>query len=254
MNCSAVPSLVLVGGASHGRSTVAATTQLALPMTDLEANATIGAVEQWAEGRGYARIVGVDEVGRGALVGPVVAAAAWVPPAAREQLLEAGLRDSKRLTARRRERLARLVHDVAAVALGEAAAAEIDRTDIRRATFEAMRRALWALCDVFGEQPDLLLVDGRERIEPPPWPGVTQLPVVGGDDRSVSIAAASVVAKVHRDAIMVAYEARFPGYGFARHKGYGTAAHREALARLGPSPEHRHSFAPVRAAAEQRRT
>jgi len=233
---------------------VAATTQLALPMADLEADATIGSVERRAEGRGHARIVGVDEVGRGALVGPVVAAAAWVPPAARERLLEAGLRDSKRLTARQRERLAGLVREVAIVALGEAAAAEIDRTDIRRATFEAMRRALRALCEQLDARPDLLLVDGRERIEPSPWPEVAQLPVVGGDDRSVSIAAASVVAKVHRDALMVSYEARFPGYGFARHKGYGTAAHREALARLGPSPEHRHSFAPVRAAAERRKT
>ncbi len=227
--------------------------QLTLPGAALDAAAPLGAVEAMAERPGHSRVVGVDEVGRGALVGPVVAAAAWVPPAARPRLLEAGLRDSKRLSARRRERLAELVRELATVALGEASAGEIDRTDIRRATFAAMRRALRALAERLAETPALVLVDGREPIAPPPWPHVPQWPLVGGDDRSVSIAAASVVAKVHRDAIMVAYETRFPGYGFARHKGYGTAAHREALARLGPSPEHRCSFAPVRAAAARQR-
>ncbi len=208
----------------------------------------MGSAEQWAEARGFQFVVGVDEVGRGALAGPVVAAAAWLSPGARERLIAEGLRDSKRLSPRHRERLAQLVHREAIVALGEVDAAGIDASDIRTATFEAMRRALGTLRERLPAAPDLLLVDGREPIDPPPSPALAQQPLVGGDDRSASIAAASVVAKVHRDARLVALSARFPGYGFARHKGYGTAMHLEALERLGPCPAHRRSFAPVRRA------
>ena len=184
--------------------------------------------------RGFARVAGVDEVGMGPLAGPVVAAAVVLP----DDLELPGLDDSKRLSAAERERLAREIR-ARALALSVAAAShrEIDRLDIRRAGLVAMRRAVEAL----RPRPDHVLVDAREL----PDLGIPQTPVVRGDAREAPIAAASIVAKVHRDALMRRLDRRHPGYGFARHMGYPTPEHLEALARLGPSPVHRRSFGPV---------
>ncbi|WP_435104720.1 ribonuclease HII [Arhodomonas sp. AD133] len=180
---------------------------------------------------------GVDEVGRGPLAGPVVAAAVILPPAGIE-----GVADSKSLTALRREALAERVRDEAlAWAVGRAEVAEIDRLNIRQATFVAMRRAVEAL----DPAADFALVDGRDC---PPL-GCPVEPVIGGDASVPAIGAASILAKQLRDAEMVVLDERYPGYGFARHKGYGTREHLAALGRLGPCPIHRRSFRPVREAA-----
>jgi ribonuclease HII len=179
-------------------------------------------------------IAGVDEVGVGPLAGPVVACAVvfaerpWLP----------GLTDSKQLTGSQRERLDGEIRKQArAVGVAEVWPEEIDRLNIYRAALEAMRRAVLAL----GLAPDHLLVDARIV----PGVAVAQTPLVGGDARDGSVAAASIVAKVHRDALMQRLDGVHPGYGFARHKGYGTAEHLAALRRLGPTPHHRRSFAPV---------
>jgi len=185
---------------------------------------------------GLRLVAGVDEVGVGPLAGPVVAAAVILPPDAELP----GLDDSKRLSAAARERLARAVREAAlALGIGEASPAEVDAWNVYRAGLEAMRRAVLAL----GVVPDHCLVDAR-RI-----PGLScpQTPLVHGDAREGAIAAASVVAKVHRDALLCQLDGEWPGYGFAEHKGYPTPAHLEALRRLGPSPVHRVSFAPVAA-------
>jgi ribonuclease HII len=181
--------------------------------------------------QGFLLPAGVDEVGRGALCGPVVAGAVILGPAFDPE----GLDDSKRLTRRQRERLdQRIRSDARAWALGVASPAEIDRVNILRATHLAMRRAVLAL----KVAPDCLLVDALT------IPGVSlaQRPIIKGDARSISIAAASVVAKVARDGMMRECDARHPGYGLARNMGYGSASHREALRRLGPSAIHRRSF------------
>ena len=197
--------------------------------------ALLGDPDREAYARGYGRVCGVDEVGRGPLAGPVVAAAVILPPGAEI----AGLDDSKRLTPRARGELVPRIRETAvAVALGVAGPGEIDRLNIHRATLAAMVRAVEAL----PVAPDLLLVDGVHRL-PLDLPQET---LVGGDGRSLAIAAASVIAKEHRDALMAAFGREYPGYGFERHKGYPTAAHREALRRLGPCPIHRVSFRGVR--------
>mgnify|MGYP001012904763 FL=1 len=183
---------------------------------------------------------GVDEAGRGPLAGPVVAAAVILPPGTSLS----GLNDSKKLSPRQRERLAAEIRATAlAGAVAEASAAEIDEWNILRATLRAMARAVAAL----PLTPDEVLVDGNQA----PALEVPVRTIIGGDALEPAIMAASILAKTHRDARLVALEARHPGYGFARHKGYGTAAHLAALARLGPCPEHRRSFAPVRAALER---
>ena len=183
---------------------------------------------------------GVDEAGRGPLAGPVVAAAVILPP----NTPLSGLNDSKKLSPRQRERLAAEIRATAlAWAVAEASAAEIDEWNILRATLRAMARAVAAL----PVMPDEVLVDGNQA----PALEVPVRTIIGGDALEPAIMAASILAKTHRDARLVALEARHPGYGFARHKGYGTAAHLAALARLGPCPEHRRSFAPVRAAIEE---
>lgn len=183
----------------------------------------------WQQGIG--RVAGVDEAGRGPLAGPVVAAAVILDPASR--LL--GVDDSKRLPADEREELAKAIRrEARAYAVAVADAAEIDRINIAQAAFQAMRRAVGGLRPA----PEYLLVDGFR------LPG-TELPqegIVGGDRLSNSIAAASILAKVTRDAIMRRYDQVFPGYGFAEHKGYPTPEHREAIRRLGPTPIHRRSF------------
>jgi ribonuclease HII len=187
---------------------------------------------------GARAVAGVDEVGMGPLAGPVVAAAVVLPEAPSLP----GLDDSKRLSRAARERLAALIQAQAlAVGVGSASRAEIDRLNIHRAGLEAMRRAVLAL----PLAPDHLLVDART------IPGVAcaQTAIVGGDASDGSIAAASIVAKVARDAIMRRLDERHPGWGLAEHMGYATPRHLDALRRLGPSPEHRRSFAPVARAA-----
>ncbi len=181
------------------------------------------------------RVAGVDEVGRGPLAGPVVAVAFILPgPEA-----PPGVTDSKALRPVERERLAELLEQMpgAAYGVGQCSAAEIDARDILSCTHTAMRAALLALDPL----PDLALVDGR----PVPGLPVPARAIVGGDRRSASVAAASIVAKVYRDRIMTEMDQRYPGYGFARHKGYGTREHLECLARLGPCPIHRRTFGPV---------
>jgi ribonuclease HII len=179
-------------------------------------------------------IAGVDEAGRGPLAGPVVAAAAVLAP---EQRF-AGLDDSKRVKEADRERLyGEIVATALAWAVGIADVAEIDAVNILQATRRAMTRAVAGL----RLAPQLLLVDA---VEVPC--AVPQHALVKGDQRSASIAAASILAKVTRDRLMRDYERRYPGYGFARHKGYPTAAHRRALAELGPSPIHRRTFRGVK--------
>ncbi|WP_457807533.1 ribonuclease HII [Kushneria sp. EE4] len=182
------------------------------------------------------RLAGVDEVGRGPLIGTVVACAVILDP---ERPIE-GLMDSKKLTPARRERFDRLIREQAlAVSLGEATPGEIDTLNIYHATHLAMCRAI----DGLSITPEYLLVDGN-RLPGHRLPGQA---VVKGDSRVAAIAAASIVAKVARDAQMHSLDVRHPEYGFAAHKGYPTKAHLEALARLGPLPEHRRSFRPVRA-------
>jgi ribonuclease HII len=176
-------------------------------------------------------VAGVDEVGRGALCGPVVAGAVILG----EGFDTRGLDDSKRLTRRRREALADRVREQAlAWSVGRAEPEEIDQLNILRATHLAMRRALADLA----LSPDLVLVDALTI----PELALPQRPIVKGDALSVSIAAASIVAKVTRDALMRSWAERYPGYGLARNMGYGSALHRAALRRLGPSAIHRRSF------------
>jgi ribonuclease HII len=188
---------------------------------------------------GYRAVAGVDEAGRGPWAGPVVAAAVILPPdAAGLAPLLGRVDDSKRLTPRQRERLFDLIGQHAlAVGLGHAEPDEIDGIGIAAANRQAMTRALAALV----LQPDFVLVDFFTL----PELALPQRGVPHGDALSLSIAAASIIAKVTRDRWMAAQEAIFPGYGFASHKGYGTAEHAAALARLGPCALHRKSFAPV---------
>jgi ribonuclease HII len=178
-------------------------------------------------------VAGVDEAGRGPWAGSVVAAAVIF----RTRRVPRGIDDSKKLTSERREALYDEIMDRALVGIGEASVAEIDRFNILGATMLAMQRAVAAL----GSLPDHALVDGN-RAPTLPCPVST---VVEGDALSLSIAAASIIAKVTRDRMMVTHCMEFPGYGFSRHKGYGTAEHRDALQRLGPCAIHRLSFAPL---------
>ena len=184
---------------------------------------------------GYRRVCGVDEAGRGPLAGPVVAAAVVLP---RDCHID-GLGDSKKLSAAARARLVPEIRRVAlAAGIGAADADEIDRINILQASLLAMARAVAALV----RAPDFLLVDG---VHPIPTT-IPQQTLIGGDGRSRAIAAASILAKQHRDELMAELGRRYPGYGFESHKGYPTAAHRDALRRLGPSPVHRRSFKGVR--------
>jgi ribonuclease HII len=194
-------------------------------------------VERLIWSAGLRWIAGVDEVGMGPLAGPVVAAAVVLQPGD----FLAGIADSKRLTAAGRERAAALVRARAAgVGLGVVGPEEIDRLNIYRAGLRAMRLAVEALPFV----PEYLLVDGRHV----PGLATPQTSYAGGDAFVHSIAAASIVAKVHRDALMHELDARYPQYGFRRHVGYATREHLRALRTHGPSPLHRHSFAPCRTA------
>ena len=178
-------------------------------------------------------VVGVDEAGRGPLAGPVVAAAVVLP----ERGIPRGIDDSKKVPAPLRAELCARIERIALVGVGIATVEEIDRLNIYWATMLAMTRAVEAL----GVAPGMVMIDGNAK---PRWdhPCVT---VVGGDALCLSIAAASIVAKHKRDLMMIEYDAQHPGYGWASNKGYGCPAHRDALTRLGPTPLHRRSFAPV---------
>ncbi len=187
----------------------------------------------WA--RGYSCVAGVDEVGRGPLAGPVVAAAVVLNRAS----IPEGLNDSKKLTAKRRGLLTPLLRQSAQVGLGVASVEEIDALNILQASLLAMRRAVADLPVV----PDHLLIDGNRLPVDLPCPAT---PVVGGDGRSPSIAAASIVAKSWRDDVMKEAATQFPGYGWETNAGYPTKCHKSALRDLGATPFHRRSFAPVR--------
>ncbi len=192
-------------------------------------------------GRGRV-VVGIDEAGRGPWAGPVVAAAVWLAPEALPAGLLERIDDSKRLTRQTREALCRALQEAgpaaARIGIGESGVAEIDRLNILQASLLAMARAVAGL----EHAPDAALVDGNKA----PRLSCPAETVVKGDGRSLSIAAASIIAKVTRDRHMSDLSARHPGYGWERNQGYGTAEHRAALARLGVTPEHRRSFRPVR--------
>ncbi|MBP7764684.1 MAG: ribonuclease HII [Deltaproteobacteria bacterium] len=187
--------------------------------------------EKLANGEGYRRIAGVDEAGRGPLAGPVVAAAVIFPP----DYANSAINDSKKLSARKRDELYKVIaQEAVAVGVGVADADVIDRINILRASLQAMREAVLELSSA----PDFLLVDGLNTI-PLDLP---QKAIVKGDARSVSIAAASIVAKVSRDRIMEIYHRQFPQYNFLQNKGYGTAEHRRILEEIGMCKIHRRSF------------
>ncbi len=182
----------------------------------------------WAEGIRY--VAGVDEAGRGALYGDVVAACVVFPP----HTIIHGVNDSKKLSAKQREELYEEISEKAlAIGIGRADEAQIDRWNIRQATRMAMRQAVEQL----SIRPGYILIDA-EQIES----SIPQLAIVRGDQQSQTIAAASIVAKVTRDRLCQQWEARDPGYGIAKHKGYATAYHREQILQLGPSPHHRRTF------------
>lgn len=193
------------------------------------------AFEQKARCLGYRLIAGVDEAGRGALAGPVVAAAVILPVGVRIE----GVNDSKKLTPEKRERLFDVITAQALrVGVGMAGHREIDSINILQATRLAMQEAVGKL----SPPPDFLLIDGISTISSP----FPQKTIVKGDMLSLSIAAASIIAKVSRDRLMREMDRKFPGYGFAGHKGYGSAGHLEAIRRLGPSPIHRLTFGGVK--------
>ena len=210
-----------------------------MPRTASTGDAPVSAHEAraWAAGRS---VIGIDEVGRGALAGPVTVGAVLLDPGH----LPAGARDSKRLTPTRREQVARTVHEGAMVGIGTAGNEEIDALGLAAALTEAARRALAALMALAGapERP-LVLVDGPHdliRLE-----GVEVATLVRGDSASISIASASIVAKVDRDTLMLAAEDEHPGYGFGRNRGYASPEHLEALRRVGPCALHRRTWSPI---------
>lgn len=205
------------------------------------------AFEEYGYARGFKTIAGVDEVGRGPLAGPVVAAAVILP----RGFSHPEIKDSKLLSPKRRERLAPLIREKAeSWGLGVVEVDEIDRINILQASLLAMVKAL----DALASTPDCLLIDGNQPIpvrlfHDSRFSSVSSLyqrPIVKGDQLCLSIAAASIVAKVARDGMMVELDKQYPEYGFAAHKGYSCRAHFDALRRFGPSPIHRQSFKPVR--------
>ncbi|MCR9127854.1 MAG: ribonuclease HII [Rhodobacteraceae bacterium] len=191
-------------------------------------------LERAARARGFARVAGVDEVGRGPLAGPVTAAAVVIDPVR----IPPGLKDSKQLSPRARAALADKLRGCADIGIGHASVDEIDRLNILQASHLAMRRAIDALM----RPADFLLIDGNRMPGDLPCPAQT---VIRGDTLSVSIAAASIVAKLCRDAIMVDLAQQHPGYGWETNAGYPSPAHKTALRDLGATPHHRRSFRPV---------
>ena len=194
------------------------------------------------ESRFTGPVCGVDEAGRGPLAGPVVAAAVILDP----ENLPKGLNDSKVLSHEVRELLMNDIFVMCDVGIGIAEPEEIDRANILGATMIAMQRAVESLINTVGEIPTVALIDGNKA---PPLPCPAQT-LIKGDSRCLSIAAASIVAKVTRDHLMLDADRRFPGYDFATHKGYGTKIHRSAIQELGPCPIHRRSFNPIKMMVE----
>jgi ribonuclease HII len=191
-------------------------------------------VEKRLKRSGYELVAGIDEAGRGPLAGPVVASAVIL----KDLNFTSRIDDSKKLSAKKREKAYREILEKAHVGIGIVGEKTIDEINIYRATIKAMELAISDL----GIPPDYVIVDGRVRLS-------TKCPIkciVKGDSKSLSIAAASIIAKVTRDRLMLEYDKTYPHYGFAKHKGYGTIFHREALKEHGPSPIHRFSFRPVK--------
>ena len=194
--------------------------------------------------RGFSYVAGIDEVGRGPLAGPVVAGVVILPPRPQGTWLD-GIRDSKVMTAAQRDRsYAAILENALASATGQASALEIDEIGIVPATALAMRRAL----DGLALMPQFLLIDAF----PLPDVDIPQKAIVKGDALCLSIAAASIVAKVTRDRIMAEFDRDYPEYGFAGHKGYGSAEHIRKIESLGPCPVHRYSFAPIKHSGQSR--
>jgi ribonuclease HII len=193
-----------------------------------------GPIEPSLVSAGWSPICGVDEAGRGPLAGPVVAAAVIY----RECEVIGKCGDSKQLTARVRDELFEGITTTMIFGIGQCTPEEIDELNIRGASLEAMKRAVESL----SKRPRLLLVDGRDYVPMQ----IRSLPIIQGDARVACIGAASIIAKVTRDRIMIEYDALYPGYGFMQHKGYPTLAHRSAVKQLGPTPIHRRSFRGVR--------
>ena len=214
---------------------------------DFERPVRQGAIERQSYSRGFKCVAGVDEVGRGPLAGPVVAAAVVLP----QGFTHSDIKDSKVLTSEQRERLLPTIRESALCwGVGVVEVEEIDRINIFQASLLAMSKAFRALRPV----PDCLLIDGNQKIPTEFFQTnavLKQLPsqrtIIRGDQLCVSIAAASILAKVARDTMMVELDKTYPEYGFAHHKGYSCILHMEALRRFGPSPIHRRSFKPVRA-------
>lgn len=198
----------------------------------------------WSEG---CTVAGLDEVGAGPIAGPVTAACVVLDPHRVDELV--GVDDSKALTEKRRRECADVIRAASlAWAVVDVSVEEIDRINILQAALQAMRRSLREVCERL-DTVDHLLVDAREV----PGTDIPQTPLIKGDARSLSIAAASVLAKVHRDAYMVRMAAMYPRYGFERHKGYGTSGHLKALRQYGATPLHRRSFQPVSLVVRQGR-
>jgi ribonuclease HII len=219
------------GSTERSAGSAVAKDAVATLLAEIGRLALLAAPERELAVRGYRLIAGVDEVGRGCLAGPVVAASVVLPSG----FWWPGIDDSKKLEAGEREALAEIIRRCAvACAVATVSTAEVDALGIGGASLAAMRRSLEDL----SPQPEVVLTDAFR------VPGYArpQVPMIKGDARSISIAAASIVAKVHRDALMDDLARKFPAYGFDRHKGYAVAEHREAIARFGPCPEHRLSF------------
>ena len=193
-------------------------------------------------------VIGVDEVGRGPWAGPVMAGAVWINPALLSSL-PSEITDSKKLAPSKREYIHKALTSLdIAMAVGQADVEEIDRLNILNATFLAMERACINLQEKLGSNIQTILVDGnRKPIFKVMSEQINRIPIINGDNISLSIAAASIIAKQIRDSYMCNLHGRYPEYGFNRHKGYGTKFHRLALAEFGPTPHHRSSFAPIRA-------
>lgn len=203
-------------------------------------------VERMSESLGGDRVAGVDEVGRGAWFGPVVAAAVILPPSTLPDLAIAGVKDSKQLSPKKRVELSQTIRAVAlGVGIGWASAREIDRINILQASLLAMRRAILKL----QPPPQQCLIDGRFLV---PDLCIPQKTIVGGDRKSLVIAAASIVAKVWRDELLIRLEQKYPYYDLASNKGYGTLRHRSGLQQYGASSQHRLSFQPCQACHRDR--
>lgn len=190
--------------------------------------------ERFFREKGFVKIAGIDEVGRGPLAGPVVASCVILP----EGFSSPHIRDSKQLSPKARLEAYWSILKIAKIGIGVVSHEIIDKINILQASLLAMKQAVLSLALT----PDLLLIDGTYKIKNLP---MEQAPIVSGDQKSISISAASIVAKVTRDKMMEIFDQEYPGYGFARHKGYPSPEHLESLKRFGPSPIHRLSFGPV---------